>query len=237
MCTVTFFPTKNGYFLTSNRDEKFTRKKALEPSVHIVDGIKLIFPTDGDVYGTWILLKENGESLCLLNGAFENFTETNSYTNSRGKIILKIAKDTDMVNSFEQINLLQTAPFTLIIKQQNKLVECKWDGLKKYCSILNTNMPYIWSSCTLYNATQQQLRSKWFKDWLQVNPAAQRDDIIFFHKNGGDGNREHDLMMNREEQLFTVSITCVAVNVDTYLMQYTDTINHDSSTIAFNKKD
>jgi hypothetical protein len=46
MCTVSFIPIKDKYFITSNRDEKYTRKKALSPALYNYDGHKMIFPKD-----------------------------------------------------------------------------------------------------------------------------------------------------------------------------------------------
>ena len=34
MCTVTFIPTNEKYFITVNRDEKNTRRRAMVPAVY-----------------------------------------------------------------------------------------------------------------------------------------------------------------------------------------------------------
>lgn len=70
MCTVSFIPVKDKFFLTSNRDEKNTRKKAIIPELVTYNGSNIIFPGDADHGGSWIGLKENGDMGVLLNGAF-----------------------------------------------------------------------------------------------------------------------------------------------------------------------
>lgn len=233
MCTVTYVPHQKGYFLTSNRDEKNTRSQALLPEEYSYGVHRLIFPKDKDAGGTWITLKENGDSLCLLNGAFTNFIDNGLYTVSRGKIVLEIAADNNLVASFKNINLAKTAPFTLVIVYKTKLFECRWDGQRKHCNMLDNSKPYIWSSATLYDSIQQEKREKWFEQFLQNNKQPCQIEIMHFHKNTGDGNRENDLVMNRDDQYFTVSISSIAISENEYTMQYEDLIYNDINTTRF----
>ncbi len=234
MCTVTYLPTGNGYFLTSNRDEKSTRGNALFPKEYQENNTLLIYPKDADAGGTWIVLKPNGDSLCLLNGAFTNFIDTGKYAMSRGKIMLKIASQNDLLGAFEFIDLFNIAPFTLIIVQQLKLVECRWDGKKKYITNLDNLKPHIWSSATLYDENIQLKRKSWFNKWLEVNENFHVENIINFHKNTGDGNVENDLLMNRNGQYFTVSITSIQANSEMAQMYYFDVLKKDTILSKFN---
>ncbi len=233
MCTVTYVPTTNGYFLTSNRDEKSIRSKAFLPKEYLIKNVKLIFPKDGDAGGTWIVLKENGDSLCLLNGAFENFEDKGDYKTSRGKIVVEIATNNNLIEAFKSINLIYTAPFTLIIVNENKLFECRWDGKKKYCKVLDNERAYIWSSATLYDNVTQQKRQDWFIQFLLNNNKPSQKDLFYFHTNTGDGDKENDLLMNRDEQYFTVSITSIAVHKNVCNMYYEDLKNYDSIRSGF----
>ena len=233
MCTVTFVPHQNGYFLTSNRDEKNTRSSALLPQEYSIGDYKYIFPKDKDAGGTWITLKENGDSLCLLNGAFTHFIDNGLYTVSRGKIVLEIATSLNLVASFKNIDLTRTAPFTLVIVNETKLFECRWDGERKHCNLLDSTKPYIWSSATLYDPFQQAKREKWFEQFLQNTKHPSQNDMIHFHKNTGDGNNENDLVMNRNNHYFTVSISSIAITENEYAMQYEDLIHHDINTTRF----
>ncbi len=234
MCTVSYVPTSNGYFLTSNRDEKQSRSKALLPKKYNINNTILLYPKDADAGGTWIALKENGDALCLLNGAFESFTPSENFTFSRGKILLQIAYSHNMLEAFNEINLQNTAPFTLILITNYKLLECRWDGKQKYYYTLNSSKSHIWSSATLYGKKQQQKREIWFKNWLNQNNYPTLYSLFNFHKNTGDGDIENDLVINRNNILFTVSITGIAVDSEKCIMQYVDLITNDSNTIAFN---
>lgn len=234
MCTVSYVPTNNGYFLTSNRDERHSRSKALLPKKYDLNNTILLFPKDMDAGGTWITLKENGDSLCLLNGAFDTYLHTEKYIVSRGKILVQIACSHNMIESFNEINLQKTAPFTLILVTNYTLVECRWDGNTKYCIALNASIPHIWSSATLYTKDQQQKRKNWFTNWLNQNTNPSIYNLFNFHKNTGEGDIKNDLVINRNNILFTVSITSIAVDTEKCLMQYVDLITNDSSTNAFN---
>lgn len=233
MCTVTYVPSNDGYYLVSNRDEKHTRKKALLPAEYILDGATVIFPKDADAGGTWIVLKENGDSLCLLNGAFENFMDTGQYKLSRGKIVVQIAAAFDMLTAFHSVSFADTAPFTLIMINNSKLWECRWDGEAKHYNLKDEHTAHIWSSATLYDAEQQKLRQQWFIKWLTENPSVCLYQLFHFHKNTGAGDPKIDLVMNRNGELYTVSITGIVANSSSRLMQYIDLRHNDSTTIGF----
>jgi hypothetical protein len=233
MCTVTYVPSSTGYFLTSNRDEKNTRAKAIAPKVYMINNVEIIFPKDGDKNGTWIVLKENGDCLCLLNGAFENFTDTGLYKVSRGKIVTEIAISVNLIHAFQNISLLETAPFTLIVVNEKKLFECRWDGEKKHCEALDNTSSHIWSSATLYNNNQQNKRKRWFEQWQKSNAQPSQKDLFCFHNNTGDGNVEDNLVMNRNNKYLTVSITGISVSEDKCLMHYQDIVHNEYSTTSF----
>src|ERR1700693_4285949 len=69
MCTISWIHDKDGYQLLCNRDEKLTRKSAVEPRLAVRNGTRFLAPVDGDFGGTWIATNEFGISVCLLNGA------------------------------------------------------------------------------------------------------------------------------------------------------------------------
>ncbi len=61
MCTVTFIPTRNKVFITSNRDENPARPAALPPAYYPYQKNMLVYPADAKCHGTWIAVKENGD--------------------------------------------------------------------------------------------------------------------------------------------------------------------------------
>src|SRR5690242_14234646 len=105
MCTVSFIPVKDTFIITSNRDEKLTRKKAITPVAYKEGEFYLIYPKDGDAGGTWIVMKENGDCAVLLNGAFLPHRATPAYRRSRGLILLDIISEKNPSQFLQKINL------------------------------------------------------------------------------------------------------------------------------------
>ena len=89
MCTVTYIPVNDKYFISSNRDEKNSRSQAAPPAVYKLNNIMLIFPKDADAGGSWIALHENGNAAVLLNGAFEKHNPLPPYKKKQGPGLFK----------------------------------------------------------------------------------------------------------------------------------------------------
>lgn len=226
MCTVTYIPTNDKYFISSNRDEKYSRKQATEPAVHKINQQKLIFPKDGDAGGSWIALHENGNAAVLLNGAFEKHLTMPPYRESRGKIFLNVIADKRPARYFHELDLEQIEPFTLILLEKDSLYECRWDGSEKHYRPLKKHRPYIWSSATLYEKSIVEKREQWFASFLNRNPHPTQKDIMEFHQFTGDGDRNNDLLMEREGIYTTVSITSMLLTGDRGSMKYLDLKNN-----------
>jgi hypothetical protein len=226
MCTVSFIPGKDSIFLTSNRDEKQLRKPALLPQLQIFNHCEMLFPKDGDAGGTWITLCGNGNAGVLMNGAFTNHSKQEYYRKSRGLIFLEIMDAQNPVKIFQKHLLKNIEPFTMIIWQDHRLYECRWDEHeKKHCHSLSVHQPYIWSSSTLYNEATIAKRETWFKEWIGKYSFPEQHHIIDFHQNAGKGNKEDALVMNRNGQVFTVSVTSISLNRYKGNISYTDVIN------------
>ncbi len=223
MCTVTFIPQHDKCFITSNRDEKAWRKKALPPAAYHSDDVTLLYPKDADAGGTWIALNENGNTAVLLNGAFKKHTPAPPYERSRGLVLLDVIKNKKPVTTFQRLNFKQTEPFTLIFLTGDALFECRWDGIKKYFKQLRNNQPYIWSSATLYDDDIMKKRETWFAKWLRKNSEFSAEEILQFHLFAGDGDSHNDLHMNRDGVVFTVSVTNIELHNDKGIMTYLDT--------------
>lgn len=222
MCTVTYIPTNDKYFISSNRDEKSSRSPAIAPAVYEINQKKLIFPKDGDAGGSWIALHENGNAAVLLNGAFEKHISVPPYRKSRGKIFLNIIAEERPVRYFHQLGLDQIEPFTLVLLEKDNLYECRWDGNDKHYQQLKKHRPYIWSSSTLYEKAIVEKREQWFAAFLSRNPHPTQKDILEFHQFTGDGDAQNDLLMEREGVYSTVSITSMLLTGDRGSMKYLD---------------
>jgi len=231
MCTVSFIPVKDKFFITSNRDEKLTRKNAVAPCMFIHNGQKLFFPKDADAGGTWIVMKENGDAAVLLNGAFICHKAEPPYRLSRGIILLDIISSERPSVTFTKINLQDIEPFTLVVLENYCLYEFRWDGAEKYCKQLKVNRPCIWSSTTLYDGFVIKKREQWFASFLNNHPTPTQQDILNFHHFTGDGDKHNDLLMTRDGFYTTVSITGILLTKDRGCIRYIDIKNDTSSEI------
>lgn len=233
MCTVTFIPSADGLYLTSNRDEKSSRPSAENPAEYPFNSGRLLFPRDRAAGGTWISIHENGNAIVFLNGGIQKHEPAPPYRRSRGLILLDLIDSDQPYEQFKTIALTEIEPFTAIIWDNGKLYECRWDGARKYVKQKDASLPHIWSSVTLYTDEVIHTREQWFRDWLRKNPAPDQADILNFHRFTGDGDTWNGLTMNRDGETFTVSITSVVLNDGTASMEYLDLKNNQHTTSVF----
>ncbi|MHA4842678.1 NRDE family protein [Flavitalea antarctica] len=222
MCTVTFLPTRKGVYITSNRDEKNVRASALYPEAYEFSTGKLIFPKDADAGGTWIAAHENGNAIVLLNGGVVKHISMPPYRKSRGLIVLDLINHSEPFQAFKGLDLENIEPFTAIIWEHRSLYECRWDGNQKFTKQPDAAQPHIWSSVTLYTPAVIMKREQWFAEWLRRNQAPSQDDILNFHQFTGDGDTNNDLLMNRDGETFTVSITSISLEKYKARVSYLD---------------
>lgn len=200
MCTVTLIPSpghEKGFILTSNRDEAAGRK-AFAPHFYSEMGIKMLYPKDTEAGGTWIGLSERCRLICLLNGGFENHTRREKYRKSRGVVVKELLAAPDVFSELDNYDFTNIEPFTLIIadwKADRLFAEFVWDGGEKYLKMLAEG-PHVWSSSPLYDNDMKDLRSGWFREFLNKQKLT-AEDLWEFHHSGGEGNKEVDLIMDR----------------------------------------
>lgn len=221
MCTVTYIPFQDDDFiLTSNRDESPLRK-TIQPKKYIIDEIEVTYPKDEKAGGTWIGQSSKKRVVCLLNGGFKNHPKKAIYKMSRGVIVKKILSVEDALTFINQFDFNKIEPFTLIlITWEKKLIayELVWDGTEKHFKKLE-NSPYIWSSSTLYNKEQKELRKQWFLDWLKEDKELNKENIKKFHLNDSLGTPDFSIKMKRD-LVETVSITSVVKERNQVKMDY-----------------
>lgn len=208
MCTVTYYPTElGGYILTSNRDERKDRPIALPPQKYIVHSEEVIFPKDPEGGGTWIASHKQC-TLCLLNGADVFHQKEGPYRKSRGLVLLDYFKFMSVTDFANNEILESIEPFTLVIVEHKngKLTQLRWNGSRVNLLELDPSQPHIWSSYTLYTEEVIVERESWFLEFNQ-QPNHTAEQILHFHKFGGTGNMEQDLVMTRIGKVQTVSIT------------------------------
>lgn len=209
MCTVSYVPLNEGFILTSSRDE-VTLRATLKPQIYTDNNNILVYPKDVAAGGTWIAANHKKQIACLLNGAFQNHIKQDYYAKSRGRVLLNSFDFRSHSEFMDEINLDNVEPFTLLLidyRAELKFNQMVWDGERKHIQSIDQNVPAIWSSATLYTDSDRELRKTWFKKWLIKNSEFVDSNILDFHTvNHSDIDRVN-VLMKRENDLQTLSIS------------------------------
>lgn len=221
MCTVTYIPTKEGCIITSNRDEKITRERAISPQEYWMEGKKIIFPKDPKAGGTWVAHSET-KIVVLLNGAQEKHVPKSNYRKSRGLVVLELTSAENSLEYWKTSDLTDIEPFTIVLFESNKLVQLQWNGVEKTEEVIDEKQFYIWSSSTLYSKETREQRKTWFYNFMQNKSNPTAEEILDFHQFTESENKEFGLQINRNDVLKTISITQCKVTNDKIEMVYLD---------------
>lgn len=222
MCTLTIVPKKDGFIFTSNRDEAKSRKMAKFPCYQTINDKKVLFPQDGNAFGSWIALNEN-RIVNLLNGAKKVYQHQPPYRKSRGLVLLDSFNYLDIHQFAAKYNMENIAPFTLVclkFQPQLALVEIRWDGKAVSTKDFDPNKAHIFSSFQLYPKKIREEREELFSSFLQGKKSITQKDLVHFHEFGGSKNVP--IQLDESHFVRTVSITSVEKKNHDLLMQYHD---------------
>ncbi|WP_413669771.1 NRDE family protein [Mucilaginibacter sp. Mucisp86] len=222
MCTVTYIPTKNGFQLTSNRDENVNRGQAIAPRKYQNGSHTLLYPKDADRNGSWIAAKNNGDTVVLLNGAFVKHKVMPSYKTSRGLVLVDLINAQDPYLFYQNSDLENIEPFTVVLYTGGNLFECRWDSERKHIKLLDGRDAHIWSSATLYDEAATAKRTAWFTNWRKSANPDTAEAILHFHHHAGEGDDNDALVINRDGKMKTVSVTNINVSPQNITMTYHD---------------
>jgi len=223
MCTVTYFPQPDGFVLTHNRDEAPLRSQpGLERAR--AGGHKILLPRDAKAGGSWIAASDQGDVVCLLNGAFVKHRHEPPYRRSRGLMLLDFFDYPNADAFFRQYECDDMEPFTFLFFNRKRVVQWRWDGQQKHLLELNPGAAHFWCSATLYPPEMQQIREQVFRDALpklkRTAPRLQASALLKLHQSGSVGDPENDYIMNRGGRVCTVSITQVRYSGQSATMRY-----------------
>ena len=225
MCTVSFVSLQDSVIITSNRDEHIQRKNAAAPAFHVLQNKKIIFPKDAKAGGTWFAAADNGTVAVLLNGAFVKHMANPPYRKSRGLILLEIIEADTSPDFFNEMNLGNIEPFTVILYQTDSLYELRWDGNTKHKRVLSTDENYIWSSATLYTNEVINRRKNLFDQFINTEKNKTADLIYDFH-GYNHGDDETGFIINRQTGMKTFSITQAVIKPGNIRFLHTDLLQH-----------
>jgi uncharacterized protein with NRDE domain len=226
MCTVSFVKHSSGFSLTSNRDEVSSRP-TLPPEAYQEYDQVLVYPNDEIADGTWIATSESNISLCLLNGAFEKHQRNLPYNRSRGQVLKERFGFESHQSFISQVNLKNVEPFTLLMIDHKNLSDIDfkiliWDESKKHILNVDTNAAHIWASSTLYDKEQRKMRKKWFADFILKNQKPDSASLFNFHTGSYTKNKKEDIVMQRNNELKTVSVSQINISKNQNSFIYRD---------------
>lgn len=232
MCTVTFVRSKDKIILTSNRDDHVLRS-ALEPKTYSVNQKNILFPKDPKAGGTWYAVDESANVLILLNGAAEKHHHNPPYRKSRGIIVLDVIGSHSPIEGWHAIDLNDIEPFTIVLFQQPDLYQLRWNGVEKETISLDPKQNYIWSSTTLYPKEIRDDRAQWFIKFLKTKTEIDETDLYHFHKYTETDDHQNGLVIDRNGQLKTLSITQTIIEANEAVMKHYDLIGQKEYTNLF----
>ncbi len=221
MCTVSFVFSNGKAILTHNRDEKTARLTAIKPQQYCVNNRNIYFPKDQKTGGTWFAVSENGVVLVLLNGAEEKHQLKSSYRKSRGLIVLDLISSNSAILEWNTIDLCGIEPFTIVLFQESKLYQFRWNEIEKSTLNLDRNQEYIWSSTTLYPKKIQEYRKELFQNFIASTKISAKK-LFQFHRHTNKEDLENGLVINRKNEMKTLSITQTVIQEKKVILSYHD---------------
>lgn len=221
MCTVSFVSRPGEVIITSNRDEQNIRP-ATPPQTYRIANKNLCFPKDPKAGGTWFAIDDKANVLVLLNGAAEKHQWNPPYRRSRGLIALDLLSSESAIEFWKTIDLDQIEPFTIVLYENEKLHQLRWDGTSKETVNLDARRNYIWSSSPLYTLEVRQQRAQWFAHFLQRKPEVTAEEMFNFHRYTETEDSQNGLIIRRGNQLQTLSITQALITQNKVSMHHHD---------------
>lgn len=222
MCTVTFIKQNDVVYITSNRDEKVRRPKAIPPKNYRINNKNVFFPKDSKAGGTWYAVDEFSNVIVLLNGAVVKHAFSDKYQKSRGLVVLDLIGSDSISKSWESIDLKSVEPFTLVVYERNHLSQLQWDGESKTVINLDVSQPYIWSSVTLYSPEVRLKRIDRFAEFLAESQDINADTLFNFHSFTDSKNEDNGFIINRNNETVTLSITQTVLEQNKVSLNYHD---------------
>lgn len=233
MCTVAFIPSEGKYYMASLRDEDPYRETAHIPILSISDQQNYIAPIDPQGGGTWVGISESGFVIVLLNGGFINHTKKGPYAKSRGLIVTELLSMKHPIDSWNQIDLTNIEPFTLIVWSGNDLTHLVWDGSNKYQTQMDPVKAHIWSSATLYSESDQKIRQAAFENWITQKVNKGKSTLLDFFKQ--EVNKQESIFIKNGKEIKTHSYTFIEITpeVNTQIC-YHDLSNETMASFSLN---
>jgi len=221
MCSITFWPKGRNYRLAMNRDELLTRVAGLPPSIHEVNGLRVLHPREPGG-GTWISLNESGSSLALVNWYAEPARAPDPAA-SRGNVVLAAgtADHPDQVTALlGALPLAQTHPFRLIgiFPAIGAVREWRWNRAD-LTELTHPWAPRQWLSSGYNEAEAARVRSEVFRSLRDAPDAGSAGWLRRLHASHTPASGPYSTCMHRADAA-TVSYTEIDSRPGHQVMRY-----------------
>jgi hypothetical protein len=217
MCTLTWGPLQDGYFIAFSRDELRSRAAGLGPRAIERNGVRALLPIDGEAGGTWIAVNELGCAVALLNGyrfqvpGAPAIPVANDWI-SRGRLGMEVSDASTVAEVAERIasqDLSRYRPFELVaFDGEGRVGISSWNGTALERRALSLADRPLVSSSFDDDGVRKQRRALFAR--LMRDGSSERD-VLRFHSRHEPSRGPYSPCMHREDA-HTVSFTHVRVS-------------------------
>jgi uncharacterized protein with NRDE domain len=198
MCTLSVLRLNNLLVITMNRDEARLRHEAgLRQQQQ--NGLKLLYPIDGQAGGTWFGVNNHGVVLALLN-RYQDPQFSSAPT--RGNIIPQALAygDFNLVKKhLSEQNYQGYNPFDLLLVANDKCLHLSWNGRHLSTYIVNEKALLISSSARNTDAVLAK-RQEHFQQWLRRTPELSAEAVLqHIHLQHNPDSQADSVLMDRSD--------------------------------------
>jgi uncharacterized protein with NRDE domain len=220
MCTSLIYRdiTKKEFGIGFNRDESIKRKPSLAPVEESINGIKILYPVDGDYGGTWIGVNSKNKIYALLN-LYEANLKILRNPKSRGFFVKNLLKEEIDFDFFTKENLLIYYPFRILEVTLDFTRILSWDG-ESVNSTQNEDPWSVIASSFVLGKEAEEVRAKTFMEEFLKNEITDFEFIssAFLTCHFPEKGAKSPCMHRREAH--TVSSTIISIKQDKIKLLY-----------------
>jgi len=233
MCTVSFIPKDQGFYLAMNRDEKRSRSIALPPRIVTVAGCRAIFPREPNG-GTWIAVNDAGVCLALINWHRIQRNPADEIA-SRGQVTANLAgaaSSNDIADAMMEMTLHNLRPFRLItiVPAERVMTEWRWD------LELLTPRRHEWERKHWFSSGFDEITAELERSCIcdAAHEEKSRDSLAslrLLHRSHAPERGPFSICMHRADAV-TVSYTEVVVSTECVVMRYKNDAPCSSNSVS-----
>jgi hypothetical protein len=221
MCTISFCPDSQGFYLGMNRDESLRRPVALSPEMHRAKDCSSIYPSEPSG-GTWIGFNDRGLSLALINWHPVPLREENRVV-SRGVVVKALLASDNIDQSrsaLDGLPLRQMPSFRVIAiaLRDRSVSEFRWDQVQ-LLSLKCLWTAQHWFSSGFDEPTVQAKRAEICQNEWQKTGAGTLPWMRALHRSHLPERSVFSICMHGEKAA-TVSYTEIVLENGTGVMRY-----------------